>query len=88
MEISQGEAQAILPPFRSAILEVITSAWSDYQSKYVEVSSVHSPNCRAAIIRDHMVLHARRLFKDMKGAQIIEKGGLFLVQLQNLVSCL
>jgi hypothetical protein len=84
VEISQGEAQSILPPFRSKILEVITSAWTDYQTKYIHVSSVHTPTCRAAIIRDHMVLHARRLFQDMKGAQIIEKGGLFLVELQNL----
>lgn len=84
MEISQGDAQAILPPFTPTILEVITTAWTDYQSQYGHVAPVHTPTCRAAIIRDHMVHHARRLFHGMKGARIIENGGLFLVELQNL----
>jgi len=83
--ISRADAEAILAPFRPTILEVINSAWRDYQTQYTQVSPIHTKTTRATIMRDHMVYHARRLFDGMNGAQIVEKAGLFLVQIQETI---
>ncbi len=85
MAISRAEADSILAPFKPTILEVISSAYDDYQTQYTQVSPIHTVRTQANILRDHMVYHARRLFHEMDGVRIIEKAGLFLVEIQNTV---
>lgn len=82
--MTRSDGQTLIAPFTPSILEVLNSAWMDWQTQYAQVSSILDVRTRANIMRDHMVHHARRVFHEMKGVRIIEQAGLFLVEIESV----
>ncbi len=82
MHLTRREARVILQPIEDRIRECFDAAWADYQTMYRASQHIHSSRCRANIIYDHVVYHAKRLLSGVPGVEFLESRGLLLVRVQ------
>lgn len=79
------EILAIITPHLEQIRQCIMLAWKDYNTECEGIRHKTTPTTRAAVVRDNMVHHAKRLFADVEGVTYLQHGQLFLLIIDNRV---
>jgi len=80
------EILAVINPHLVKFRQIPILAWKDYDAECEGIRHKITPSTRASIVRDNMIYHAKRLFADVKGVNYLQRGQLFLLIIDNLVS--
>jgi hypothetical protein len=76
---------ALITPYLEQIRQCIGLAWQDYNAECEGIRHKTTATTRAAIVRDNMVYHVKRLFSDIQGVDCFQRGQLFLLIIGNQV---
>lgn len=76
---TEQEAARQLETFYNEISYCINSGIEDYIKYDSQRAAIHTNRTKANLIRDYVVHHARLSFQERADTKIIEKGGLFVV---------
>jgi len=85
MTLPSEEVLAIIKPYLETLRQCILMAWSDFNTECEGIRHKTTPTTRAAIVRDNMVYHVKRLFSDVQGVHYFQRGQLFLLIIKNQV---
>lgn len=83
--ISEQEAKFILEPHLSAFRQVMENAWQDWISIPDEQRVKLDARSRASCLYAFIMHHAKTRFDNVPGLKLIEKRGLFLVDVNDKV---
>lgn len=83
---TESQACASLGRLEELLHQCVHAAWDDYANPTLygpQSRAIHTLRTQATIVRDHMVYHARQLFGNIAGVTFVERGQLFLLNVEN-----